>query len=217
MHVGARRVSVACVLLVLALSGCLSGCTSGGGGDSALPAGPTLSSAAASTSPAVQTPAPNDNEAALPDPDASRTSSPAQGNLAFTVRGAVPGGAAGQAYVGWVRASLTAFARPGTDDGGLARYAAPTVVRDVRTRVRQLVLRGWAEYGTAALSGVSITVTGSTARVSACLDLSGMATRDAAGRLAGRDGPVRSTATLAHTGNSWLVTEDRRTTLGRCS
>lgn len=213
MRVGVRRFLVACVLLVLAVSGC----TGNAGGDSALPAGPPLTTGAASPSSAVETPSPNDSEAALPDPDAARTSSPAQGNLTFTVRGPVAGGAAGQAYVGWVRASLTEFARPGEDDGGLARYAAPTVVRDVRTRVRQLVLRGWAEYGTASLSGMSITVTGSAARVSACLDLSGMATRDAAGRLAARDGPVRSTATLTRTGDSWLVTEDRRTTLGRCS
>lgn len=214
MHVGMQRVSIACMLLVLAVSGC----TRASGGDSALPPGPSLSSGAApSASAPPGTPSPNDSEAALPDPDASRTSSPAQGNLAFTVRGPVPGGAAGQAYVGWVRASLTAFARPGVDDGGLARYAAPTVVQDVRTRVRQLVLRGWAEYGTASLSGMSITVTGSAARASACLDLSAMATRDAAGRLAGRDGPVRSTASLTRSGNSWLVTEDRRTTLGRCS
>jgi hypothetical protein len=213
MHVGVQRVSSACVLLVLVLAGC----TTDSGGDSALPDGPALTATDAAASPAVETPSPIDSEAALPDPDASRTSSPAQGSVTFTVRGGVPGGAAGQAYVGWVRASLTAFARPGADDGGLARYAAPTIVRDVRTRVRQLVLRGWAEYGTASLSGMSITVTGSAARVSACLDLSRMATRDAAGRLAGRDGPVRSTATLARTGNSWLVTQDRRTTLGRCS
>ena len=212
MHVGVQRVSSGCVLLVLVLAGCTTD-----GGDSALPAGPAPTTTAAAASPPVETPSPNDRAAALPDPDASRTSSPAQGTVAFAVRGAVPGGAAGQAYVGWVRASLTAFARPGVDDGGLARYAAPAIVRDVRTRVRQLVLRGWAEYGTASLSGMSLTVTGSAARVSACLDLSGLATRDSAGRLAGRDGPVRSTATLARSGDSWLVTEDRRTTLGRCS
>ncbi len=212
MHVGVQRVSSGCVLLVLVLAGCTTD-----GGDSALPAGPALTTTAAAASPPVETPSPNDRAAALPDPDASRTSSPAQGTVAFAVRGAAPGGAAGQAYVGWVRASLTAFARPGVDDGGLARYAAPAIVRDVRTRVRQLVLRGWAEYGTASLSGMSLTVTGSAARVSACLDLSGLATRDSAGRLAGRDGPVRSTATLARSGDSWLVTEDRRTTLGRCS
>lgn len=78
------------------------------------------------------------------------------------------------------------------------------------------MLRGWAEYGTAELSGVSVTVTGDAAAVSACLDLSGLATRDATGQLAGRDGPVRSSATLARTGGRWLVTADRRTILGRC-
>ncbi len=73
--------------------------------------------------------------------------------------------------MGWVRASLTAFARPGEEDGGVERFAAPPVVRDVRERVRQLVLRGWAEYGTAALSGVNVTVTGDSATVSACLEV----------------------------------------------
>jgi hypothetical protein len=213
MHVGVRHVSVAFALLALAASGC----TSGDDGDSTLPPGPVLTTGAATTSPPVETPSPIDNEAAVPDPDGYRSVSPAQGSLAFTVRGAVPGGATGQAYVGWVRSSLTAFARPGEDDGGLARYAAPTVVRDVQAWVRQLVVRGWAEYGTAFLSGVSVTVTGSAAKASACLDLSGMATRDATGRLAGRDRPVRSTATLSLTGNRWLVTSDRRTTLGRCT
>lgn len=153
----------------------------------------------------------------MPDTDAGRTASSAQGTLAFTVRGQVPGGEAGQAYVGWVRASLTAFARPGAADGGLDSYAAPAVAREVRDRVRQLVLRGWAEYGAASMSGVSVRVTGPTAAVSACLDLSGLATRDAAGRLAGRDGPVRSVATLALSGSRWLVTADRRTSLQRCS
>jgi hypothetical protein len=213
MHVGVQRVSLAFVLLVLAATGC----THDAGGESALPPGPAITTPAATTSPPVETPAPIDDEAAVPDPDGYRSVSPAQGSLAFTVRGAVPGGAAGQAYAGWVRASLTAFARPGADDGGLARYAAPAVARDVRARVRQLVVRGWAEYGTASLSGVSVTVTGSAARATGCLDLSRMATRDATGRLAGRDGPVRSTATLSLTGNRWLVTSDHRTTLGRCT
>ncbi len=209
---GVRRLSATCVLVALVGAGC----TGGPDGDTALPPGPPGTAAPASTSPLVATPSPIDREAAVPDPDAGRTTSPAQGSVAFSVRGAVPGGPGGQAYLGWVRASLTAFARPGRDDGGVERFAAPSVVRDVRQRVRQLVLRGWAEYGTAVLSGVSVRVTGDSAAVSACLDLSGLATRDATGRLAGRDGPVRSTATLARTGDRWLVTADRRTVLGRC-
>jgi hypothetical protein len=209
---GGRHLAAGGVLVALAGAGC----TGGPSGDTALPPGPPVTATAAGTSPPVTTPSPIDREAAVPDPDAGRTASPAQGTLAFRVRGAVPGGAGGQAYVGWVRASLTAFARPGEDDGGVERFAAPSVVRDVRERVRQLVLRGWAEYGTATLSGVFVTVTGDSAAVSACLDLSGLATRDATGRLAGRDGPVRSTATLSRTGDRWLVTADRRTTLGRC-
>jgi hypothetical protein len=212
MRRGVGRVAAAWSLIALAGAGC----TDGSAGDTALPPGPPTTAAAATTSPPIQTPAPIDGEAAVPDPDAGRSASPAQGSVAFSVRGAVPGGASGQAYVGWVRASLTAFARPGEDDGAVERFAAPPVVRDVRERVRQLVLRGWAEYGTAALSGVTVTVTGDSATASACLDLSGMATRDATGRLAGRDGPVRSTATLARTGDRWLVTADRRTILGRC-
>lgn len=212
MRMGVQRAAAGCALVALAGAGC----TEGSAGDTALPPGPPTSAAPARTSPPVTTPSPIDREAAVPDPDAGRTASPAQGSVAFRVRGAVPGGAGGQAYVGWIRASLTAFARPGEDDGGVERFAAPPVVRDVRERVRQLVLRGWAEYGTATLSGVSVTVTGDSAAVSACLDLSGLATRDATGRLAGRDGPVRSTATLARTGDRWLVTADRRTILGRC-
>jgi hypothetical protein len=208
---GVRQLAAGCALAALAAA-----CTGGPAGDTALPPGPATSTTPAGTSPPAATPSPIDREAAVPDPDAARTASPAQGSVAFRVRGAVPGGAGGQAYVGWVRASLTAFARPGKDDGGVERFAAPSVVRDVRERVRQLVLRGWAEYGTAAVSGVSVTVTGQLAAVSACLDLSGLATRDATGRLAGRDGPVRSSATLARSGDRWLVTADRRTILGRC-
>src|SRR5215207_9544801 len=109
----------------------LSGC-SGDGGATALPPGPAAGGTAASTSPAVRTPAPVDDEAAVPDSDATRTESPAQGSVRLDVRGPVPGGEAGRAYVAWVRASLTAYARPGTDDGGVARYAAAPVLADVR-------------------------------------------------------------------------------------
>lgn len=208
------RLRVGCgVLAALALSGC----TGGGASDGALPPGPSAPAATGGPAgPTVTTPAPIDDQAAVVDADGGRTVSPAQGAVTLTVRGAVPGADAGQAYVGWVRASLTAFARPGEDDGGVERFAAPAVVRDVRERVRQLTQRGWAEYGAASLSGVNVRVTGTSAAVSACLDLSGLATRDAAGRLAGRDGPVRSTATLTRSGDRWLVTADRRTTLGRC-
>lgn len=125
---GVWQLSTACVLVVLAAA-----CT-GPSGDAALPPGPETSAAAASTSPPAATPSPIDREAAVPDPDAGRTASPAQGSVALRVRGPVPGGAGGQAYVGWVRASLTAFARPGKDDGGVERFAAPPVVRDVRER-----------------------------------------------------------------------------------
>lgn len=215
MRSAVRRCALLGVLVPLALAGCTDDRTG------ALPPGPATSAATvtASAAPAVVTPTPVDGEAAVPDSDAGRTASPAQGTVELTVRGAAPAGdtaAAHQAYVGWVRASLTAFARPGEDDGGLERFAAPPVVRDVRERVRQLVLRGWAEYGRASLSGVNIRVTGPAAAVSACLDLSGLATRDAAGRLAQRDRPVRSTATLARAGSRWLVTVDRRTAVGRC-
>ena len=213
MRTGVRRWLGGSVLAALALSGCSSGDTT----DGALAPGPSAPGpSTAVTGPAVTTPAPIDDQAAVVDADGGRTVSPAQGAVTLTVRGAVPGDAAGAAYVGWVRASLTAFARPGEDDGGVERFAAPGVVRDVRERVRQLTQRGWAEYGAASLSGVNVRVDGTAAAVSACLDLSGLATRDAAGRLAGRDGPVRSTATLARTGDRWLVTADRRTTLGRC-
>lgn len=208
---GHRRVLLGLVAALLA------GCTDDPA--TALPPGPATGVTTPSVQPSVTTPAPKDGEAAVPDSDAGRSVSPAQGTLELAVRGDRPGGEPGavhEAYVGWVRASLTAFARPGEDEGGLERYAAPEVVRDVRERVRQLVLRGWAEYGTATLSGVNVRVTGEAAAVSAGLDLSGLATRDAAGRLAQRDRPVRSTATLARSGSRWLVTADRRTGVGRC-
>lgn len=121
-----RQLAAACVLAALA------GACTGSSGDTALPPKPETSAAAASTSLPAATPAPIDKEAAVPDPDAGRSASPAQGSVAFRVRGPGPGGAGGQAYVGWVRASLTAFARPGKDDGGVERFAAPPVVRDVR-------------------------------------------------------------------------------------
>lgn len=212
MRVRVRRGLPVGVLLLAGLAACSDSATG------PLPPGPTTV-LTASAEPAVATPTPVDDQPAVPDSDADRTESPAQGPVTLTVRGAAPGGdtaAAYQAYVGWVRAALTAFARPGADDGGVERFAAPPVVRDVREQVRQLVLRGWAEYGTASLSGVNVRVTAATAAVSACLDLSGLATRDAAGRLAQRDRPVRSTATLARSGARWLVTADRRTGVGRC-
>lgn len=213
MRRGVGRAVGGGVLVALAVSGCTGGST-----DAALPPGPSASAtgSAGSASPVRSTPAPIDDQAAVVDADGGRTVSTAQGAVTVTVRGPVPGGPAGAAYVGWVRASLTAFARPGEDDGGMERFAAAPVVRDVRERVRQLAQRGWAEYGAASVSGVNVRVTGSSAAVSVCLDLSGLATRDAAGRLAGRDGPVRSTAALTLSGSRWLVTADRRTTVGRC-
>jgi hypothetical protein len=203
------------VLAVSVLVAGLSGCTADGVSDGVLPPGRSASAVSTTPAPAVRTPAPVDDEVAVVDAGAGRTASPAQGTVTLTVSGAAPG-PAGAAYLGWLRASLTAFARPGEDDGGVERYAAPLVVRDVRERVRQLVVRGWAEYGAARVSGVAVRVTGATAAVTACLDLSGLATRDAAGRLAGRDGPVRSTATLTSSGGGWRVTADRRTAVGDC-
>ena len=167
----------------------------------------------------VATPSPDDRSPAVPDADAGRSVSPAQGSTAMTVDGRRPGGEAGavyDAYVGWVRASLSAFAAPGTGDGELASYADPRVVTEIRGRVRELVLRGWAEYGTASVSGVAVQVRGAAGAVTACLDLSGVATRDAAGRLAGKGRPVRSAAAVERAGSRWLVTADRRTPLERC-
>src|SRR4051794_12215971 len=94
-----RHLAVGCVLAALA------GACTGSSGDTALPPGPATTAAPARTSPPAATPSPIDREAAVPDPDAGRTASPAQGSVAFRVRGPVPGAAAGQAYVGWVRAS----------------------------------------------------------------------------------------------------------------
>jgi hypothetical protein len=205
------------VLLVLAGPLLLAGCT--GDPPAALPPGPGPASTTATATPAVTTPSPNDREAARTDPDAGRSVSPAQGVLTLTDRSTRPAGAAAavhDAYLGWVRASLTAFARPGEDEGGLTRYASPELVQEVRRLVGDLVLRGWAEYGSASVSAVTVRVQGATAEVSACLDLSGLAARDAAGRLARRATPVRSVATLTRSGPRWLVTADRRTPLKGC-
>jgi hypothetical protein len=167
----------------------------------------------------VRTPPPDDAHVAVPEADPGRTVSPAQGTVTLSVRSPRPSGGAGavhDAYVGWVRGYLTAYARPGADDGGVPRRATPVAAAGVRRRVDDLVLRGWAEYGRAALGAVTVRSTGATAQVSACLDLSGMATRDAAGRLAQRDRPVRSTATLIRSGDRWLVSADLKTPIRSC-
>lgn len=180
------------------------------------PGGPDAPVPATAT---VRTPAPNDSAAAVPDADATRTVSPAQGTVELAVRGARPAGEAGavrDAYVGWVRAYLTAYARPGADDGAVRRYATPAVAGEVRRRVEALVLRGWAEYGGAVLTGVTARPSGPAAAVTACLDLSRLATRDAAGRLARRDRPVRSTASLVRSGGHWLVAADRKSPTRSC-
>lgn len=204
-------------LLALSAAVLLGGCTDDR--PSELPPGPATGSATATATPAVSTPAPNDREGARTDPDAGRSVSPAQGVLTLTDRSARPAGAGAavhDAYLGWVRASLTAFARPGADEGGLPRYASPQLVQEVRRLVADLVLRGWAEYGPASVTGVAVRVRGAAAKVSACLDLAGIAARDAAGRLARRASPVRSVATLTRSGPRWLVTADRRTPLKGC-
>jgi hypothetical protein len=166
----------------------------------------------------LATPSPNDAQAAVPDVDPARTRSPAQGPVRLTVHAAPPPGAAGaayQAYLGWVRGYLGAYARPGRPDG-LDRYATPVAARLVRAGAAALAARGWAEYGSAVLVSVTVQAAGRSATVRACLDLSGLATRDAAGRLGGRDHPVGATATLIAAHGRWLVSDDAKKAVPGC-
>jgi hypothetical protein len=181
-------------------------------GEPAIPAAPGRSA-----SPVV-TPSPDDRQAAVPDVDPGRTVSPAQGPVRLAVRGGRPAGpaaAAYRAYLGWLRAYLDAYARPGQRDR-LGRYATPAAARAVRAQAAVLATRGWAEYGSAVLVSATTQVTGSTGTVRACLDLSGLATRDTAGRLAGRDRPVRSAATLTAGPSGWRVSRDDKEAVTRC-
>lgn len=172
----------------------------------------------ATPSAAARVPVPDDANAAVPDIDPDRAVSPAQGTVRLAVQAARPAGPAAapyRAYVGWVRSYLRAYAAPGRPDT-LASYGTPTAARTVRGQAAALATRGWAEYGSARLVSATVRVTGATAIVQSCLDLSGLATRDAAGRLAGRDRPVRSTATLTATAGRWLVGTDKKASVPRC-
>jgi hypothetical protein len=202
---------VAAGLLAAMLAACgLAGCSAGAA--SPLPDGPPPAASAAARSTPPRPPVPDDSNAAVPDVDPNRVVSPAWG----PVRLATPPGSAAApylAYVGWVRAYLGAYAAPGRPDQ-LSRYATAAAAAVVRSQAAALAVRGWAEYGTARLVSVTVRVNGATATVRACLDLSGLATRDAAGRLAGRDRPVRSVATLTAPG--WRVAADTKTAVARC-
>jgi len=181
------------------------------------PAGPAPTGPAATRPVPVPTPSPNDAPA-VPDVQPGRRVSPAAGPVRLDVRPAPPAGperAAYQAYLGWVGGYLAAYARPGRPDT-LSRYGTPGAVGAVRNQAAALASRGWAEYGTAVLVSATVRVTGPTATVRACLDLSGLATRDTAGRLAGRDRPVRSVARLTATGAGWRVDADEKAAVPAC-
>jgi hypothetical protein len=170
---------------------------------------------------ALSVPSPDDSHAAVPDVDPFRTVSPAQGPVRLVVRAARPHAGAPaavyNAYRDWVGAYLAAFARPGRDAGQLDRYATPAVARMIRQQASALAVRGWADYGTAILVSAVPRQAGSGAVVDACLDLSGLATRDTVGRLAGREHPVRSRATLTVAAGRWVVSADQKTPVPRCS
>jgi hypothetical protein len=211
--VAARAVAACALGLGAACSHAPAGGLPAGGPGS--PAGPVSGRAGDGE---VQPP-PDDAHAAVPDVDAHRVRSPAYGPVRLTVRTRRPTGeAAGvyDAYLGWVRAYLAAFAWPGAGDD-LASVATPAAVRVVREQAGGLVARGWAEYGTAVAVRVGASPAGAAATVVACLDLSGLATRDAQGRLAGRDHPVRSVAHLVVSSGRWLVGSDEKTAVARCA
>jgi hypothetical protein len=169
---------------------------------------------------ALPVPSPDDSHAAVPNVDPFRAVSPAQGPVRLAVRAARPhagtSAAAYDAYVSWVGAYLAAFARPGRDSGQLDRYATPWVARVVRQQAGWLAVRGWAEYGTAIVVSAVPHQAGAGAVVDACLDLSGLATRDAAGRLAGREHPVHTKARLTIYAGRWVVSAEEKTPVPRC-
>jgi len=169
---------------------------------------------------AVPVPSPDDSHAAVPDVDPFRAVSPAQGPIQLTVHAARPpagaSAAAYNAYLGWVRAYLDAFSQPGRDAGQLDRYATPAVARVIRQQAGALIVRGWAEYGTAIVVSAVPHQAGAVAVVDACLDLSGLATRDAAGRLAGREHPVRTQARLTTYAGRWVISAEEKTPVPRC-
>ena len=169
---------------------------------------------------AVPVPSPDDSHAAVPNVDPFRTVSPAQGPIEFAVHAARPrtgaSAAVYDAYLGWVHAYLDAFSRPGRDAGQLDRYATPAVARVIRQRAGALIVRGWAEYGTAVVVSAVPRQAGAVAVVDACLDLSGLATRDAAGRLAGREHPVRTQARLTTYAGRWVISAEEKTPVPRC-
>jgi hypothetical protein len=213
----------ALVALAVLVTAAVFALTSGHPGDPAgvdLPAGPGRPAAGrppATGAGGVPTPAPNDAQAAVPALDPARTVSPAQGPVRLTVRPGRPPGVAGAvylAYLGWLRGYLDAYARPGRPDR-LDRYATPAAAGAVRAQAARLAARGWAEYGSAVLVSASVSVSAG-ATVRACLDLSGLATRDVAGRLGGRDQPVRCTATLVAAGGRWQVSRDEKEEVPRC-
>jgi hypothetical protein len=170
---------------------------------------------------ALPVPSPDDSHAAVPNVDPYRTVSPAQGPVRLTVRAARPHtgapAAAYDAYLGWVGAYLAVFAQPGRDAGQLDRYSTPAVARVIRYQAGRLAVRGWAEYGTAIVVSAVPHQAGTGAVVDACLDLSGLATRDAAGRLAGREHPVRCLAKLTIAAGRWVVSAEQKTPVSRCS
>jgi hypothetical protein len=206
----------------LGLSAVIAGLAGCSARPAALPDGgpvvPTAPSAPSDRSRATPPP-PDDARPAVPDVLPGRVDSPAGGPVRLSVRAAGPAGgadrAAYQAYLGWTGAYLAALARPG-QGGDVDRYATPTAAAAVRRQAAALADRGWAEYGTATVVSAGARANGATATVTACLDLSGLATRDAAGRLAGRDRPVRSAATLTLVAGAWLVAADEKTPVPAC-
>jgi hypothetical protein len=196
----------------------------GGDGCSADPAPPPLPSAAragATAVPSASAVRPDDQHSAWPDPAAGRTSSTARGDSPLAVRSGRPAdpAAAGvyDAYLAWLRAYLGVYAAPDLRADPLAALASREVRAGVRSQLARMAALGYAEYGPVTVSArVTAVAAGRSAQVRACLDLSHVAVRDAAGRLDYYESRKLAITMFTWSNRSWLVAGDSKQTVVRC-
>jgi hypothetical protein len=204
------------VVVVVVVAG-LAGCTADPP-PAALPAPPVAAPAAAPPSTAVP---PDDRHPARPDPVAGRTRSTAAGSSPLTIRSRPPAGRARaevyDAYLRWLRAYLGVYAQPELRTDPLAGLATPAVRAGIRTHIARLAALGYAEYGPVAASvRVGAVTPGRSASVQACLDLSRVAMRDAAGRLDYYETRKLVTTSLIWLNSRWLIAGDVKRSVTRC-